>query len=72
MIFPNLSFAGSGGGLRTGDKVHLGQFDANTSIGLVLMADGWDGNNSEDYKWKVFADKKLNPESNEDLNQHNV
>ncbi len=72
VIFPNLSFAGSGGGLYTGDKVNIGEFEAGISIGLVLMADGWDGNNSEDYKWKVLADKNLNPESDENLKQHNV
>jgi len=72
VIFPNLSFAGSGGGLYSGDKVNIGQFEAGTSIGLTLMADGWDGTNSEDYYHIVYADKRLNPEADEDLKQHNV
>lgn len=72
VIFPNLSFAGSGGGLTSGDKVNIGKFEAGTSIGLVLLADGWDGKNSEDYNHIVFADKDLNPEPDEDLRQHNV
>ncbi len=72
VIFPNLSYAGSGGGLRTGDKVNIGRYEAGTSIGLVLMADGWDGSNSEDYYHIVFGDKSLNPEPNESLRQHNV
>lgn len=72
VIFPNLSFAGSGGGLYSGDKVNIGQYDAGTSIGLVLMADGWDGTNSEDYYHIVFADNILNPETDNNLKQHNV
>ncbi|OEK00902.1 hypothetical protein BFP97_04975 [Roseivirga sp. 4D4] len=72
VIFPNLSFSGSGGGMTSGDKVNIGQFEAGTSIGLVLLANGWDGSNSEDYEHIVFADKNLNPEPDEDLRQHNV
>lgn len=72
VVFPNLSYAWGGGGLFSGDKVYIGQYDAGTSIGMVLMADGWDGTNSEDYYHIVFADKKLNPESEDDLKQHNV
>lgn len=72
VIFPNLSFAGSGGGLYSGDKVNIGRFEAGTSIGLVLMADGWDGSNSEDYYHIVYGDNRLNPETDEALKQHNV
>ena len=72
VIFPNLSYSGSGGGLRSGDKVNIGRFEAGTSVGLVLLANGWDGTNSEDYEHIVFADKNLNPEPNDDLKQHNV
>ena len=72
VAFPNLSFSGSGGGLITGDKVNIGRFEPGTSIGLVLLADGWDGSNSEDYKHVVFADKNLNPETDDNLKQHNV
>ncbi|MFY0594632.1 LruC domain-containing protein [Roseivirga sp.] len=72
VIFPNLSFSGSGGGLSSGDKVNIGRFDPGTSVGLVLLANGWDGNNSEDYEHIVFADKNLNPEADDDLKQHNV
>lgn len=72
VIFPNLSYSGSGGGLSSGDKVNIGRFNPGTSIGLVLLADGWDGKNSEDYKHMVFGDKNLNPEPDDDLKQHNV
>lgn len=72
IIFPNFSFAGSGGGLYSGDKVNIGRFEAGTSIGLVLLADGWDGSNSENYRHIVYADKPLNSEADESLRQHNV
>lgn len=42
VIFPNASFAGSGGGLYSGDKVSLGVFEKNTVIGWMLMRNGWD------------------------------
>ncbi|MBL7815577.1 MAG: LruC domain-containing protein [Saprospiraceae bacterium] len=41
VIFPNVSYVGSGGGLRTGDKVSLGNFSAGTTIGWFLVPDGW-------------------------------
>ncbi len=41
IIFPNVSYAGSGGGLYMGDKVYLGRFDAGTSIGWFLMPNAW-------------------------------
>jgi LruC domain-containing protein len=72
VAFPNLSFKGSGGRLVTGDKINLGRYQPGTSIGIVLLADGWDGENSEAFKHMVFADKKLNPEANDNLKQHNV
>jgi len=72
VIFPNLSFTGSGGGMTSGDKVNIGKFEAGTSVGLVLLADGWDGTNSEDYNHIVFADRNLNPEPDENIRQHNV
>jgi LruC domain-containing protein len=72
VAFPNLSFSGSGGGLVTGDKINLGRFQPGTSLGVVLLANGWDGTNSESFYHMVFADKKLNPESDDELKQHNV
>ena len=72
IIFPNLSYRGSGGRLTSGDKINIGRFDAGVTIGLVLLSDGWDGKNSEDYQYMVFADKQINPEPNDDLKQHNV
>lgn len=72
IVFPNLSFKGSGGALTSGDKVKLGRFEAGTSIGIVLLADGWNGKDSGNYNYLVFTDTSLNPESKTELKQHNV
>lgn len=72
IIFPNLSYSGSGGGLISGDKVNIGRFTPGTSIGMVLLADGWDGGKVDDYEHIVYSDKTLNPEPDDALKQHNV
>lgn len=44
VIFPNASEAGGScgvGGLVAGNKMYLGQFPANTGIGIVLLTKGW-------------------------------
>ncbi len=41
IVFPNVSMQGSGGELVPGDKVYLGQFDADTVVAWVLMSNGW-------------------------------
>ena len=56
IIFPNTSYLYSGGGLRSGDKVKLGNFPANTGIGWFLVNNGWNGStkkvkNVVDTKW---------------------
>ncbi|TDK44201.1 LruC domain-containing protein [Algoriphagus formosus] len=72
VIFPNLSMVGSGGSLRSGDKVKLGRFPAGVTIGLVLFANGWDGSKVNNYYYPIFSDKALNPEPSASLRQHNV
>ncbi|MBT4034736.1 MAG: LruC domain-containing protein [Candidatus Marinimicrobia bacterium] len=74
IIFPNASFAGSGGNLRPGDKMNLGYFPANTEIGWVLISDGWGGKNvgvtSGDEQY--YSIPELNPEADPTLQQHNI
>ncbi|NOY49466.1 MAG: LruC domain-containing protein [Chlorobi bacterium] len=72
IIFPNASFQGSGGGLHSGDKVKIGTFPGNTSIGFALMANGWKNGGVTDGKWIVYTDKQLNPETDPALKQHTV
>ncbi|MDX2128642.1 MAG: LruC domain-containing protein [Chloroherpetonaceae bacterium] len=44
LVFPNVSYIGSGGGLRSGDKVKLGNFKAGTGIGWFLVPNAWQTN----------------------------
>ncbi|WBL24909.1 DUF4114 domain-containing protein [Zunongwangia sp. HGR-M22] len=71
IIFPNVSGAGSGGGLYAGDKVKIGDFKAGTAIGWVLLANAWKGHVT-DGLWQLFSNPDYNPEADEDLRYHNV
>jgi len=72
IIFPNVSAAGSGGGLIVGDKMYLGQYPANTGIGWVLIANGWNGSNVTYGNWVLYSNPYWNPEGSNDLQKHNV
>ncbi len=72
ILFPNASMVGSGGGLKSGDKIKIGRFEAGMSVGLVLFGNGWNGKEVKGYHYAVFADKNLNPEPDRNLKQHNV
>ncbi len=74
VAFPNTSFSGSGGGLTSGDKVNLGRFEAGTSIGFVLLANGWRSTilKVEMGLRQVFSHKYLNPETDPTKQQHTV
>ncbi|WP_158825365.1 LruC domain-containing protein [Mucilaginibacter lacusdianchii] len=62
-VFPNASGYGSGGGLRAGDKVKLGNFDAGTTIAFVLIQDAWTGSGVDYTAQKFYSQNSLNPES---------
>ena len=74
IIFPNASKSGFGGGLNPGDKVYLGKFPPNTSIGFVLMADGWSYSSqaATSGKWVLYSDSRFNPEADTTLKKHTV
>jgi LruC domain-containing protein len=72
IIFPNVSFAGSGGGLAAGNRVHLGVFPPGTTIGWVLIADGFRAGTITAGNWTVYSNKNLNPEAAADKKQHVV
>ncbi len=74
VIFPNASKSGYGGGMNVGDKVLLGTFPGNTSIGFVLLADGWNSSNNTVTagRWSIFTDSRFNPEATADLRKHTV
>lgn len=74
VIFPNVSFKGSGGGLYSGDKVYLGQFPAGTSLGWLLITDAYDTRSRSvtDGIDQFFSHKVLNPETESTNQQHVV
>ncbi len=72
VIFPNASYVGSGGGLRSGDKVYIGRFDANTEIGWVIFSNGFSGGTVTVGNWMLFSTQALNGVTNPALQQHNV
>ena len=63
IILPNASLNGSGGQLVAGNKVKLGRFKAGTSIGFVLIANGWNGSGVGNGYHKVYSNDALNPGS---------
>jgi len=72
IIFPNASLAGSGGGLKAGNKVKIGRYNANTTIAWALIANGWNGTQVTNGKWIIYSTKELNMLSNPGLNQQTV
>ena len=74
IIFPNTSFAGSGGGLYAGDKVHLGVFGPNTVIEWFLVGQGWDQTNSivNNGVYTHYSQIAFNQEADPTLKQHNI
>ncbi|WP_121201848.1 LruC domain-containing protein [Mucilaginibacter gracilis] len=72
IIFPNASGLGSGGGLKAGNKVKLGTFDAGTSIGFILIGSGWTGAGINTNATKFYSDNALNPETTASLKKHSV
>lgn len=69
VIFPNVSISSYNWlgrrGLVTGDKIYLGEFEAGTVIGWVLMANGWFNGKANLVENSWFSDKNLNPNNNQ-------
>lgn len=72
IIFPNVSFTNSGGGLASGNRVYLGQFAPGTTIGWVLIADGYRNNTITNGNWVLYSNDNLNPETAANKKQHTV
>ncbi|MGZ8191417.1 MAG: DUF4114 domain-containing protein [Methylococcaceae bacterium] len=76
IIFPNFSKKDSGGELKFGDAIDLGDFTAGTALGFTVVANGWksslqkvDPNKSANCIFRTV--KALNPEQ-ELKNAHTV
>ncbi len=72
IIFPNISYLNYGGGLISGNKVKIGQFTANKSIGWVLFPNAWQGGQVTNSYYKFFSNPDFNPETTTALKQHTV
>jgi LruC domain-containing protein len=72
IIFPNVSFSNSGGGLASGNKVYIGRFAPGIEIGWVLIADGFRNGTITNGNWMLYSDMNLNPEVAPDKKQHTV
>lgn len=72
LVFPNASGVGSGGGLKSGDKVKLGTFSAGTTIAFVLLQNAWTGSGVSLTAQKFYSDSWLNPESTTALQKHSI
>lgn len=70
LVFPNASGNGSGGGLKPGDKVKIGTFDPGTTVGFVLIGNGWTGKGVNTSSTKFYSDTQLNPETKADIKRH--
>lgn len=70
IIFPNLSFPH----MQTGNRVKIGKFPAGTSIGFVIVANGFSAQTGVKSAASpiYYSLKGLNPESTSTLRQHNV
>ena len=72
VVFPNTSKAGSDGNLSPGNTINLGSFTADTAIGWVLLADGWNGASVDSGLWQIYSNPDYNPECDEALRPHNI
>ena len=72
IIFPNVSFLGSGGQLTTGNQVYLGRFPANTGIGFFLIANGFSNGQVGMGNGIYYTNYNFNPESTLAKKKHSI
>jgi hypothetical protein len=72
IIFPNLSYEDKA--VTRGDKIHLGRFPGNTSIGFALVADGFSTSTSKiGTGLNIFySNPAFNPEKVDSLKKHSA
>jgi len=72
IIFPNASSENSGGGLKQGNKVYLGRFNANTSIGWFVISNAFVNGKVTQGRTIFYSEAAFNPESDGRLKSHTV
>jgi len=80
IVFPNASYQrGNRGSLESGDSIYIGNIEEGTSIGFIVIANGWfsgTGNNpigevrEEGHQGLYYSEYALNPESENDDKKH--
>ncbi|MEM1135932.1 MAG: LruC domain-containing protein [Bacteroidota bacterium] len=72
IIFPNVSYSGSGGNLSSGDKVYLGRFPSNVGIGWFLIPNAWDAGSASvlDRSQVKYSVKQFNTFTDTEYAQH--
>ena len=70
-IFPN---CGATTSLQHGNKVKIGTFEAGTSIGFVLLVNGWNSDTHSVYDKGInfYSNDAFNPEADPNLKKHAV
>ena len=72
IILPNASLSGSGGSLLTGNTVKIGRFNAGTTVGFALIANGWNGTSVGAGNWIVYSLDNLNPQATASIKRQSV
>ena len=72
IIFPNTSFTGSGGDMKSGNKVSLGTFSAGTGIGWFLVPNAWNGTEVTERSDVKYSNKDFNTFTADAYRQHTV
>ena len=71
-VFPNSSYQGSGGGLKTGNTVKIGPFPAGTVVGFWVKANAWNSTTKTvgSGYWTHTTLPSLNVENDENKKAH--
>jgi len=72
IVFPNVSYSGSGGGLNSGNKVYLGVFSKNTVIEWFIASNGYQNKTVSQYAPMFYSNNAFNPEVKESNKKHVV
>ena len=77
VVFPNMSFVGSGGSLSSSNRVKIGDFKSGTTIAYCIATNGWKGG-TVGYKGitkgkhLIYTNQDFNQESDDNIRQHVV
>ncbi len=70
VIFPNVSYTNSGGGLVSGNRVKIGTFEAGTQVGFFLIGDAFRNGKIGNGYYAHFSHSALNVEKDPNNRRH--